>query len=170
MFCFSTKSHLKLGKFLRKIRTVFREINSQLYRFWQSIKSLKKFFVQKTLKQHLFVDFSKIFASIHGAKMEQILLAYGLPKETVTAIMMLYRNNNKNFLTWWRHRLLQHCYWSFARRYTDTIFVYNLPTLRILNVDKSNKTNGFTPKKGKKMMISCRNYNSQKHWLGYECK
>ena len=24
--------------------------------------------------------------------MEQILLAYGLPKETVTAIMMLYRN------------------------------------------------------------------------------
>ena len=24
--------------------------------------------------------------------MEQVLLAYGLPKETVTAIMMLYRN------------------------------------------------------------------------------
>ena len=34
----------------------------------------------------LFVD------SIHRGKMEQILLTYGLPKETVTAIMMLYKN------------------------------------------------------------------------------
>ena len=30
--------------------------------------------------------------SIHRGKMEQILLAYGIPKETVTAIMILYRN------------------------------------------------------------------------------
>ena len=29
---------------------------------------------------------------MHRGKMGQILLAYGLPKETVTAIMMLYRN------------------------------------------------------------------------------
>ena len=28
--------------------------------------------------------------------MEQILLAYGLPKETVAAIMMLYRNTKVN--------------------------------------------------------------------------
>ena len=40
----------------------------------------------------LFVDFYKAFDSIHRGKMEQILLAYGLPKETVTAIMMLYKN------------------------------------------------------------------------------
>ncbi len=40
----------------------------------------------------MFVDFSKTFDSIHRGKMEQILLVYGLPKETVTAIMMLYRN------------------------------------------------------------------------------
>ena len=32
------------------------------------------------------------FDSIHRGKMEQILLAYGLPKETVAAIMILYRN------------------------------------------------------------------------------
>ena len=31
----------------------------------------------------LFVDFSKVFDSIHRGKMEQIPLAYGLPKETV---------------------------------------------------------------------------------------
>ena len=38
----------------------------------------------------LFADFT--FDSIHRGKMEQILLTYGLPKETVAAIMMLYRN------------------------------------------------------------------------------
>ena len=40
----------------------------------------------------LFVDFSKAFDSIHRGKMEQILFTYDLPKETVTAIMMLYKN------------------------------------------------------------------------------
>ena len=40
----------------------------------------------------LFVDFTKAFDSIHRGKMEQILLAYGLPKETVAAIRILYRN------------------------------------------------------------------------------
>ena len=38
------------------------------------------------------IDFSKAFDSIHRGKMEQILLTYGLPKETVAAIMMLYKN------------------------------------------------------------------------------
>ena len=37
----------------------------------------------------LFFDFVKTFDSIHRGKMEQILLANGLPKETVAAIMML---------------------------------------------------------------------------------
>ena len=40
----------------------------------------------------LFVDFSKAFDSIHRGKMEQILLAYGLSKETAAAIMMLHKN------------------------------------------------------------------------------
>ena len=40
----------------------------------------------------LFVDFTKAFDSIHRGKLEQILLAYDLPKETVAAIMILYRN------------------------------------------------------------------------------
>ena len=40
----------------------------------------------------LFVAFSKAFDSIHRGKMEQIILAYGLPKETVAVIMMLYKN------------------------------------------------------------------------------
>ena len=40
----------------------------------------------------LFVDFAKAFDSICRGKMEQILLAYGLPKETIAAIMILYKN------------------------------------------------------------------------------
>ena len=40
----------------------------------------------------LFVDFTEAFDSIHRGKMEQILLAYGIPKETIEAITILYRN------------------------------------------------------------------------------
>ncbi len=43
-------------------------------------------------KNLLFAYFSKEFYSIDRRKMESTLLAYGLPKETVTAIMMLYKN------------------------------------------------------------------------------
>ena len=42
----------------------------------------------------MFVDFSKAFDSIHRGNMEQILLVYGLPKDTITAIIMLYKNTN----------------------------------------------------------------------------
>ena len=40
----------------------------------------------------LFVDFSEAFDSIHRRKMEQILIAYGLSKQNVAAIMILYKN------------------------------------------------------------------------------
>ena len=40
----------------------------------------------------LFVDFSNAFDSMHWEKMEQILLGYGLSKETATFIMMLCKN------------------------------------------------------------------------------
>ena len=40
----------------------------------------------------LFIDFSKAFDSIDRTKIKQILLAYGIPEETVSAIMMLYKN------------------------------------------------------------------------------
>ena len=49
--------------------------------------------MQKTLQVPLlFLYSSKVFESIHSGKMEQILLTYGLPKETVAAIMMPYKN------------------------------------------------------------------------------
>ena len=40
----------------------------------------------------MFIDFSKAFNSLHRGKMEEIPLSYGLLKETVSVIMMLYKN------------------------------------------------------------------------------
>ena len=49
--------------------------------------------MQKTLRQqYSFVDFCKAFDTIHSGKMEQILLTYSLPKDTIAAIMMLCKN------------------------------------------------------------------------------
>ena len=56
---------------------------------WRILEGIWAKILQATL---LFVDFTKAFDSIHRGKMEQILLAYGLPKETVAAITILYRN------------------------------------------------------------------------------
>ena len=50
-------------------------------------------FEQKNLESALlFIDFSKAFNSIHWGKTEQIIFAFGLPKETIVAIMILYKN------------------------------------------------------------------------------
>ena len=40
----------------------------------------------------LFIDFTAVFDSIHRGEIEQILRANGQPKETLAAIMMLYKN------------------------------------------------------------------------------
>ena len=40
----------------------------------------------------LFIEISMALDSIHREKMEQILIAYGLPRETVITTMMLYKN------------------------------------------------------------------------------
>ena len=64
------------------------EIDPRPHKYCPSVESLKAY-GQKTL---LFVDFTKPFDSIHRGKMEQILLAYVLLKETIAAITILYRN------------------------------------------------------------------------------
>ena len=42
----------------------------------------------------LFIDFAKAFDSIDRLKMENILIIYGIPKDIVNAIMMLYRSDH----------------------------------------------------------------------------
>ena len=40
----------------------------------------------------IFIDFTKAFDSIHRGKMREILLAYGIPTETVNVVMVLHKN------------------------------------------------------------------------------
>ena len=68
------------------------EIDPQPHKYWPSVESVKAFGQKNLQVTLLFVDFTKAFDSIHRGKMERILLAYGLPKETVAAITILYRN------------------------------------------------------------------------------
>ena len=81
----------KIDNILRKNQNGFRRnrfTTSQILTI-RKILGVRAKKLQATL---LFVDFTKAFDSIHRGKMEQILLAYGLPKETVAAITILYRN------------------------------------------------------------------------------
>ena len=68
------------------------EIDPRPHKYWPSVESLKAYGQKNLQATLLFVDFTKAFDSIHSGKMEQILLAYDLPKETVAAITILYRN------------------------------------------------------------------------------
>ena len=69
--------------------TYIRSTTSQILTIRRILEGVRAKNLQATL---IFVDFTKAFDSIHRGKMEQILLAYGIPKETVAAITILYRN------------------------------------------------------------------------------
>ena len=66
-----------------------RSTTSQILTICRILEGVRTKNLQVTI---LFVDFTKSFDSNHRGKMEQILLAYGLPKEIVATIMILYRN------------------------------------------------------------------------------
>ena len=82
----------KIDNILRKNQNGFRRnrfTTSQIMTIRRILEGVRAKNLQVTI---LFVDFTKAFGSIHKGKMEQILQAYGLPKETVAGIMILYRN------------------------------------------------------------------------------
>ena len=82
----------KTDNLLRKNQNGFwrnRSMTSQILTIRRILEGVRAKNLEATI---LFVDFTKAFDSIHRAKMEKILLTYGLPKETVAAIMMLNRN------------------------------------------------------------------------------
>ena len=82
----------KIDIILRKIQNGFqrnRSTTSQILTIRRILEGVRAKNLQATL---IFVDFTKAFDSIHRGKMEQTLLAYGIPKETVAAITILYRN------------------------------------------------------------------------------
>ena len=95
----------------------------------------------KNLKATFFVNFSRAFDSIHKRKMEQILVANSLPRKTVAAIMMFYKNEIKSTPTLLRHRLLWYCRKCAA------------PYLFIICLDyllQTSKENGLTLEKARR--------------------
>ena len=106
----------KIKKILGKNQNGFRRnrsTTSQILTIRRTLEGVRA----KNLEATIFVDVSKVFDSIHRWKMEQIRLAYGLPKETVATIMMLYKNTKVSPLSGWRHRILRHCSRCTARRH-----------------------------------------------------
>ena len=82
----------KIDPLLRRNQNGFRTNRStsgQILTIRRILEGVKSKNLPLTL---LFIDFSKAFDSIHRGKMKEILLAYGIPKETVDAIMILYQN------------------------------------------------------------------------------
>ena len=130
----------KTEKILCKIKMVFEKIDQQLYRFWHS-RILKGVHAKDFEVTPLFVDSSQACDSIHSGKMKQILLAYGLPKETVLAIMILYENTKVKVRSPDGHTDF---FDIVAGRtpvsgYISPIPVQNLPRLCTSNVKRSNK-------------------------------
>ena len=82
----------KIDNILRKNQNGFRRNRSTTSQILTIRRILEGVRAKNLLATILFVDFTKAFDSIHRGKMEQILLAYDIPKETVAAIKILYRN------------------------------------------------------------------------------
>ena len=82
----------KIKKILRKNQNGFRKNRSTTPQIF-IIRWIPEDVHAKNLDTTILcIDFSNVFDSIHRGKMGQILLAQGLPKETVEAIMMQYKN------------------------------------------------------------------------------
>ena len=83
-----------MEKMLRKNQNGFRPNRStvgQILTVRRLIEGIKTKNLDAVI---IFVDFSKAFDSIHRDKLKEILLAYGIPLETVLAIMMLYKDTS----------------------------------------------------------------------------
>ena len=89
----------KIGNILRENQNEFwrnRSMTSQILTICQILEDIHAKNLEATIS---FFDFTKAFDSIHRGRMEQILLAYGFPKETISAIMMLYKNMKVKILS-----------------------------------------------------------------------
>ena len=87
----------KIEKILRKNQNGFLMNRSTTSQILTIRRNLEGVWVKDLETTILFVNFTKGFDSINRGKMKQILFAYGLPKNTVAAIMMPYRNTKIKF-------------------------------------------------------------------------
>ena len=82
----------KIDNIVRKNQNGFRRnwsTTSQILTIRRILEGVRAKNLQVTIQ---FDDFTKALDSIHRGKKEQILLAHGLLKETVAALVILYRN------------------------------------------------------------------------------
>ena len=82
----------EIENIFRKNKNGFRKNHSTTSQILIILRILEGVRLKNLEATILFVDFSKAFDSIHKEKMEQILPANCLPKETVAAVMMLNKN------------------------------------------------------------------------------
>ena len=122
----------KTEKILGKNQNGFRRNRSTISQILTIHRILEGDLAKNLEATLLFVDFSKAFNFIHRGKMEQILLAYDRPKETVAAIMILYKNTKVKV-----HSLdgdtgyFDIITGMMQRRYISPIPIYYLPWLRV---------------------------------------
>jgi exonuclease III len=83
----------KIDPILRKNQNGFRQNRSTVGQILTIRRIIEGVRAKNLTAVLLFVDFSKAFDTIHRGKLEEIMLAYGIPRETVSAVMMLYRNS-----------------------------------------------------------------------------
>ena len=81
----------KIENMLRKNQNGFRRNRSTTSQILTIRRIVEVVWAKNLQTKILFVDFTKAFDSIQRGKMEQILLAYDLPKETVAAKTIIYR-------------------------------------------------------------------------------
>ena len=86
----------KIENILRKNQNGFRKNRSTMSRIL-TVRRILEGVHAKNLETIIFVDFAVAFDSIHRGRMEQMLLVYALPKETVAPKLMLYRNMKVKF-------------------------------------------------------------------------
>ena len=92
----------------------------------------------------LFVDFSKAFDPVHSERLNEIILAYGIPEETVSLIMMLYENSKSMARPRRRYRLFWYSSRSTARRYLSILSAHPVLGLRLRTSVDLHKELGFT--------------------------
>ena len=133
----------KIDNILRKNQNGFRRnrsTTSQILTIRRILEGVRAKNLQGTL---IFADFNKAFDSIHRGKMEQILLAYGIPKETVEAITILYRNTKVKVQSPDGDRILRHYSRSTTRGHAGSVpIILCLDFVLRTSIDKIRE-NGF---------------------------
>ena len=147
----------KIDNILRKNPNGFRRNRSPTSQILTIRRILEGVRAKNLLATLLFVDFTKAFDSIHRGNMDQILLAYGLPKETVAAITILYRNTKVKVRSPDGDRILRHCCRSTTRRHASPIPLYHLSRLRAKNFDRQNQRKWLRADKEKKQKVPRKN-------------